>query len=257
MENGLGVPQSIVLFGATSDIGSAIIDELVRTGVSSVVLCARDPQGVQDYADRLRSRVSGLRVLCKEFDGANPASFAKLIREICNEVGDIDVAVVAHGLLGDEEKFAIDPASAVDTLNVNFTGTVVLTMEIAKQFRSQNHGRLVVLSSVAGQRVRKSLSVYGASKAGLDQFLIALDHDLSVSGASVLVVRPGFVATKMTAGQEKAPFSTTPEKVAEAVKRALEKDKNIVWCPSVLRYVFGVMRLLPEALWRKVVEKQG
>lgn len=257
MENGLGVPQSIVLFGANSDIGRAVLDEIVRPGVSQVILCARNADSVNDYAAILRSRVTGLRVTCMEFDALQPETFEEIVSKISSLVGDIDVVVMAHGLHGDEASMAQHPTSALDLLTVNFSSTVVLALQIAKCFRQQTHGRLVVLSSVAGQRVRKTLAVYGATKAGLDQFLLALDHDLRQHGSSVLVVRPGFVSTKMTTGHQKAPFATTPDKVAKAVREAMEKDKAVAWCPQILRYLFAVLTLLPEKIWRIVVEKQG
>ena len=257
MENGLGVPQSIVLFGANSDIGRAILDEIVRPGVSQVILCARNIKTVDGYAAVLRSRVTGLRVTCIEFDALQPNTFKGIISEISSLVGDIDVVVMAQGLHGDEASMAKQPTSALDLLTVNFSSAIVLALEISQRFRLQSHGRLVVLSSVAGQRVRKTLAVYGASKAGLDQFLLALDHDLRGHGSSVLVVRPGFVSTKMTTGHPKAPFSTHPEKVAKAVREAIEKNKAVVWCPGLLRYLFGALKLLPEKAWRIVVEKQA
>ena len=116
----------------------------------------------------------------------------------------------------------------------------------------QGHGTIVVLSSVAGERVRKSNYVYGASKAGLDGFAQGLGDALQGTGARVMVVRPGFVHTKMTAGRKPAPFSTTPDAVADAVVRGLEKGAETIWAPPALRFVMSGMRHLPRPLWRKV-----
>jgi decaprenylphospho-beta-D-erythro-pentofuranosid-2-ulose 2-reductase len=118
--------------------------------------------------------------------------------------------------------------------------------------RRQGHGRIVVLSSVAGERVRPANMVYGATKAGLDGFALALGDSLVSSGVSVLVVRPGFVRSAMTQGMEAAPFATTPDAVAEATARALQSGRRIVWVPGVLRYVFMVLRHLPAPLWRRL-----
>jgi decaprenylphospho-beta-D-erythro-pentofuranosid-2-ulose 2-reductase len=123
---------------------------------------------------------------------------------------------------------------------------------VAGHLRRQGHGTLVVLSSVAGERVRKANYVYGATKAGLDGFAQGLNDALAGTGGRVLVVRPGFVHSKMTAGLKVAPFATTPPAVAEAVVSGLRRGAHTVWAPPVLRWVFTVMRHLPRAVWRRV-----
>ena len=114
------------------------------------------------------------------------------------------------------------------------------------------HGTLVVLSSVAAERARKTNFVYGSSKAGLDAFAQGLGDALIGSGARVMVVRPGFVHTRMTEGMDPQPFSTTPEAVAASIVRGLERSDEVVWSPGILRYVFAVMRHLPRGIWRIV-----
>jgi decaprenylphospho-beta-D-erythro-pentofuranosid-2-ulose 2-reductase len=123
---------------------------------------------------------------------------------------------------------------------------------VARQFRRQGHGTLLVLSSVAGERARRANFVYGSSKAGLDSFSQGLGDALVGSGARVVVVRPGFVHTKMTAGMKAAPLSTTPEAVADAVVRGLEKGDEIIWAPAPLRFVMSAMRHLPRPVFRKI-----
>jgi decaprenylphospho-beta-D-erythro-pentofuranosid-2-ulose 2-reductase len=122
----------------------------------------------------------------------------------------------------------------------------------ARRLRDQGHGTLVVLSSVAGERVRSANFVYGSSKAGLDGFCQGLGDALVGSGVRVLIVRPGFVPTKMTAGRDRAPFSTTPEQVAEVVVRGLQSGAEVVWSPPVLRWVMAVARHLPRAVFRRL-----
>ena len=122
----------------------------------------------------------------------------------------------------------------------------------AAVLRRQGHGTLVVLSSVAGERARADNYVYGATKAGLDAFAQGLGDALVDSGARVMVVRPGFVHTRMTTGLEPAPFSTTPEAVADVVLDGLAKRRDVVWAPPVLRWLFAVLRHLPRGVWRKV-----
>lgn len=118
--------------------------------------------------------------------------------------------------------------------------------------KSQGYGKIVLLSSVAGERVRKGNPAYGATKAGIDGFALALDHELAGTGASLLVVRPGFVSTKMTAGMKKAPFSTDAESVAVIVEKGISSDKKIVWAPGLLRWMFLVLKNLPLPVWRRL-----
>jgi len=122
----------------------------------------------------------------------------------------------------------------------------------ARVLSAQGHGRVVVLSSAAGYRVRAANFVYGAAKAGLDGFAQGLGDALVGSGVKVMVVRPGFVKTKMTAGRSVPPLAVDASDVADAVVRGLEKDAEIVWVPSLMRYILGVLRLAPRSLWRKI-----
>jgi decaprenylphospho-beta-D-erythro-pentofuranosid-2-ulose 2-reductase len=126
------------------------------------------------------------------------------------------------------------------------------SIAVANRLCRQGHGSLVVLTSVAGERVRKANFVYGATKAGLDGFAQGLGYHLEGSGARVLVVRPGFVNSKMTTGMKAAPFATTPDKVAEVTVRALRSGRRLVWAPGILRWVFMVLRHLPGPVWRRL-----
>jgi decaprenylphospho-beta-D-erythro-pentofuranosid-2-ulose 2-reductase len=134
----------------------------------------------------------------------------------------------------------------------NYGGAVSTLLHVAGRLRAQGHGAIVVLSSVAGERVRASNFVYGSTKAGLDAFAQGLGDSLAGSGVDVLVVRPGWVATRMTEGLDPAPFATTPEVVAAAVADGLTRRREVVWAPGILRVVFAAFRHLPRPLWRKV-----
>ena len=140
----------------------------------------------------------------------------------------------------------------VEPIIANYAGPVSTLLHLANRFRAQGHGSIVVLSSVAGERVRKANYVYGSSKAGLDAFAQGLGDALAGTGVRVLVVRPGWVRTKMTEGMDPAPFPTTPEGVADVVAAGLAKGADVVWAPPVLRAVFSAFRHLPRPLWRKV-----
>ena len=185
-------------------------------------------------------------------DAVDTTSHQSLIDDLAARHGDLDVVIVAFGQLGEQAELDRDAAAAAALVQVNFAGAVSASMATAARFREQGHGQLVVLSSVAGERVRKANFVYGSTKAGLDGFAQGLGDSLAGTGASVLVVRPGFVHSSMTAGMKAAPFATTPEAVAAATVEALRSGRRIVWVPGVLRLVFSVFRHLPAAIWRRM-----
>ena len=248
MDNALGEPQTIVLLGGSSDIGRAIVTALTSPSTRTVVLAARHPDEVA-VGDLERP---GLNVDVVRFEATDAASHEALVADLVARHGDLDVVIVAFGQLVDQIELDDDPVAAAAMVTVNYTGAVSVGLAVAEQFRRQGHGRLVVLSSVAGERVRKANFVYGSSKAGLDGFAQGLGDALAGTGASVLVVRPGFVHSRMTAGMKAAPFATTPTAVAEATVRGLQHGRRTVWVPATLRPVFAGFRHLPGAVWRRM-----
>ena len=190
-------------------------------------------------------------VLAVDFDGEDVPSHASVVDQAFGS-GDVDVVVVALGVLGDQEQAWQDHAAALRTVSVNYTAAVSTGVLLAARLRRQGHGAVVVLSSVAGERPRRSNFVYGSSKAGLDAFFTGLREALRPDGVRVLVVRPGFVRSRMTEGLEAAPLSTTPEAVAEAVRRALVERRDVVWVPSALRWVMSGLRHVPAPLFRRL-----
>lgn len=248
MENGLGEYQTIVVLGGASDIGRAIAARLSTAATTTVVLAGRRPDTIDT------SELAGARrsVITAAFDASRPETHTAFVRDLVDRVGDLDVVVVAFGQLGDQAVLDNDPEAAADLIRVNFAGAASAMVAVANQFRSQGHGRMVVLSSVAGERVRRSNFVYGSTKAGLDGFTQGLGDALAGSGASVLVVRPGFVHSKMTEGLKAAPLATTPVAVADATARGLAKGRRTIWVPATLRPMFAVFRHLPGAIWRRL-----
>jgi decaprenylphospho-beta-D-erythro-pentofuranosid-2-ulose 2-reductase len=166
--------------------------------------------------------------------------------------GDIDVAVIAFGQLGDQEQLAGDPDAVAALGRVNYVAPVAVGTALATRLRRQGHGVIVALSSVAGERARASNFVYGSTKAGLDAFFSGLADSLAGTGVSVLVVRPGFVRSKMTEGLAAAPLATTPEAVAEAIVTGVRKGRHTVWVPGAMRWVMSGLRHTPRAVFRKL-----
>jgi decaprenylphospho-beta-D-erythro-pentofuranosid-2-ulose 2-reductase len=250
MENALGEPQTILLLGGTSDIGLAIVRRLLNPTTRTVVLACRDLDKGERAAAGLRYGDVAVDVIA--FDGAVTETHADFARSVTEKYGDIDVAILAFALLGDGAVTTVDPAAAAEIAHTNFTGVVSATIAVANQMRRQGHGSIVVLSSVAGERVRRANPVYGGTKAGLDGFAQGFGDVIAADGVHVLIVRPGFVHSQMTTGLKAAPFSTTPEAVAEATVKALRSRRRVVWVPGTLRYVMSVLRHLPGTVWRRL-----
>ncbi len=251
MQNAFGDPQTIVLLGATSDIGRATVRRLVRPSTSTVVLACRRPPDADDFAAELRA-LGVATVDTVPFDAVDHRRHAPLIEELAERHGDLDLVLLAFGVLGDPEEFLADPAAAAPVLEVNYVAGVTMGLAVANRLRRQGHGRMVVFSSVAGERVRKANYVYGSTKAGLDGFAQGLGDSLQGSGAALLVVRPGFVRSKMTTGMKPSAFASTADDVAGAVERGLRTGTHTVWSPPVIRYIFSALRHLPRPIWRRL-----
>jgi decaprenylphospho-beta-D-erythro-pentofuranosid-2-ulose 2-reductase len=251
MKNSLGAVQSVLVLGGSSDIGVSIAARLARPRQAAVVLAGRHPDDLDQAAVKLTSAGAG-RVKTLHFDATETASHGEFVARLPDEIGDVDVAVVAFGLLGDQAADEQGGEGAVRVAATNYVGAVSVCLPLARMLRTQGHGTLVVLSSVAGERVRRSNFIYGSTKAGLDGFVQGLGASLDGTGAGVLIVRPGFVRTKMTAGLHPPPLSTTPEAVAEATAAGLASGREVIWVPRQLRLVMTVARHLPRPVFRRI-----
>lgn len=250
VQNAFGEPQNILVLGGTSDIGVAIARRLMAPSTKTVTLACRRPE-VAGLAVASLTR-PGIVAEAVSFEATDESHHVAFVRDIVERNGDLDVVILAFGQLGEQERMENDPASAADLIRVNFASAASIALAVAAQLKAQGHGRLVVLSSVAGERVRKANFVYGSTKAGLDGFAQGLGDSLEGTGAGVLIVRPGFVHSAMTAGLEAAPFATTPDVVADAVASGLRAGRRIVWAPGILRWIFMILRHVPAPLWRRL-----
>lgn len=252
MKSATGSYGTIVLFGGTSELGISTLLHLLSPSVQHIVLVSRNIEQAQDHEDALLERAPTTNISHVRFDGADSESMQQVVHEVVSLAGDIDVAIIAHALLGLDINGYEDPAAVKDLLDVNVTGTMALMYALASQMKAQRHGIVCLYSSVAGVRVRKANSPYGASKAAIDSFALALDHELKGSGVSIVVVRPGYVHTKMTANMKAAPFATTTDVVGKRAAEGIRRKETVVWVPGVLRFVFGVLRVLPLSVWRRL-----
>ena len=251
MRDALGSVQSVLVLGGTSEIGLATVRALLDERMRKVVLGVRDPERARGAVESLRAG-GGADVEAVAFDALQGEEHQALVDDLFDRHGDFDLVLLAFGVLGDQAESERDPAKARLVVETNFTGAVSVGVPLAQRLRAQGHGALVVLSTVAAERARKANFVYGASKAGLDAFAQGLGDSLAGSGVHVMVVRPGFVRTKMTAHMDAAPFATTPDAVAEAIVVGLRRNAHTVWVPGVLRVVMAVLRHLPRPVFRRI-----
>ena len=250
MTDALDRPTSILVLGGTSDIALATVRALGSPALRRVVLAARPSPGRDEAVESLgRDGFPG--VVAVDFDAAATASHEGLLATAFAE-GDLDVVLVAFGVLGDQQDFEGDPDLAVAAAQVNYVGAMSVCLRSARHLTDQGHGTLVVLSSVAGERARRSNFVYGSTKAGLDSLASGLADALHGTGAHVLVVRPGFVRTGMTSHLEPAPLSVTADQVADAVVSGLHRGSTVVYVPAAMRVVMSGLRHLPRSVFRRL-----
>ncbi|MGI5130878.1 SDR family NAD(P)-dependent oxidoreductase [Pseudonocardia sp. CA-107938] len=241
--------RTVVVLGGRSEIGVAVASRLAAG--ATVVLAARrsDELSAEEAAVRAAGAVDVERV---EFDADDLAAQRPFLDGLVARRGRLDTVVVAFGILGEQARAERDVEHAVAIVHTDYVAHVAVLTHLAQILRAQGGGELVVYSSVAGARVRRANYVYGSAKAGLDGFASGLADALHGSGVRMLLVRPGFVIGRMTDGMPPAPFSSTPDQVADATVAALAKGRGEVWVPGILRPIFALLRHAPRALWRRM-----
>ncbi len=243
--------RRVVVLGGTSEIALAIVRELQSRAPREVALLGRDP----DALERTARDLTGLgceRALSFKLDALELDSHERALDQAIQALGGADIVILAVGVLGERGGLPTDVLDALQVLDVNLVGAGSLLIRSAQRLRAQQAGTLVVLSSVAGERPRSANVVYGASKAGLDALAQGLGDALHGDGVRMLVVRPGFVQTRMTRGLAPAPLSTTPQAVARVVVDGLDRGAHTVWAPPALRWLMIVVCLLPRPLFRRL-----
>lgn len=252
MLNAVGQAQHILLLGGTSEIGLAIVEEFAsRGGNPTVTLAARRSSPRIDEAIAQTQRAGAGHVRLIDFDATDFASHPAVV-EAAFQDGDVDVAIIAFGTLGDQEQLWQDQAAAVESAQMNFTAPMSVGVLVGQEMKRQGHGTIIGLSSVAGQRVRRSNFVYGASKAGIDGFYLQLGEALRDSGVQVTVVRPGQVRTKMTEGLDEAPLTVDKEEVAQAAVDAALNGKSTVFVHKLFGPISLALKMIPAPIMRKL-----
>ncbi|WP_420751552.1 decaprenylphospho-beta-D-erythro-pentofuranosid-2-ulose 2-reductase [Rhodococcus sp. O3] len=251
MINAVGNPQTLLLLGGTSEIGLAIVEEYLRKAPARVVLAALPNDPLRESAVAQVKAAGATKVDLVDFDALDTESHPKVIDEAWAG-GDVDIAIVAFALDGDPEELWQNQRKAVLVANVNYTASVSVGVLIGEKMKAQGFGRIIAMSSVAGERVKRANFVYGSTKAGLDGFYLGLGEALAPFGPKVTVVRPGMVRTKFSAHVKEAPLTVNKEDVAALAVAASDKGKEIVWAPGPFRFVMMALRHIPRAIFRKL-----
>lgn len=241
-----------ILFGGTTGMGRAIARRLAERG-DSVFLMGRDPEDLvrsaADLTERHPNRAATGYAVC---DLEAPDSFAAALDAADAFLGEFDAVVVTAAMYATQDALEADVELARRLVTVNYANTVVFCEHVRKRLLARGGGHLVVFSSVAGDRGRKPVAIYGSSKAGLSVYLEALDHKFSAAGLAVTCVKPGFVKTGMTAGLKPPPFAGEPDQVARDVVDAMDRRKPLVYTPGIWALVMFVIRSLPRFVMRKI-----
>lgn len=241
----------VLLLGGTSEIGLAVLSALDLAPDTEVILAGRDVPRLEAAGKTLPCR----RVSAVAYDATEVAAHEAFADSVCAG-GVPDLVIAAAGVLIPQPSVEKDVSLAAAMIETNFTGQVTTLLAFGSHMKARGSGTIVVLSSVAAVRPRKFNSVYGAAKAGLDAFARGYADSLYGTGVRVLLVRPGFVTGRMTAGMPPAPLATTPERVGVAVASALRGSAAgrdaAVWVPAPLAVLAAVMRLVPRPVWRKL-----
>ena len=250
MTNSPSTTRRVAVFGATSDIAGAVARRYAEAG-ARLVLIGRNRAALDAQAADLKVRGAAdiATLLC---DFASLDGLAPIAAQAWNAFGGLDVALVAYGSLPDQVALQNSAEATAAALTVNFTSPSVLIGALADRFERQKSGTIAVISSVAGDRGRKSNYVYGAAKGGLQRLLEGLRHRLHASGVAVLDIRPGFVSTKMTASlPQKGPLWATPDKVAADIAKAIDARTAVLYTPWFWRGIMGVVTALPRPLFHR------
>ncbi|WP_019931899.1 decaprenylphospho-beta-D-erythro-pentofuranosid-2-ulose 2-reductase [Nocardia sp. BMG111209] len=251
MINAVGNPQAILLLGGTSEIGLAIVGEYLKKGPARVILAAlpNDPLRADAVAQVEAAGAASVELV--DFDALDTGSHPKVIEAAWAE-SDVDVAIVAFGIDGDGEVFWQDQRKAVLMAEINYTAAVSVGVLLAEKMKAQGYGRILAMSSVAGERVRRFNFVYGSTKAGLDGFYLGLGEALRSFGPRVLVIRPGQVRTKLSAHVKENALTVDKHDVAAEAVAAAEKGREIIWVPGTFRWVMMILRHIPRPIFRKL-----
>ena len=243
--------MKVVFLGATQGMGRALARLMAERG-DELFLLGRHPDVLAEQAADLRIRGGAADIGVAACDLEQPDSFAGALDQAAATLGRFDAVVVTAGLFGTQEALEQDAVLRRRVLTIDFTNTIEFCEQARVRLLAMGGGRLCVFSSVAGDRARKSVILYGAAKAGLSFYLDGLDVKYRAQGLTTVVVKPGFVRTEMTQGLKEPPFAVDPPAAAAAALRAIDRGAPVAYVPAIWRLVMLVVTRLPRWVRRWV-----
>jgi NAD(P)-dependent dehydrogenase (short-subunit alcohol dehydrogenase family) len=245
--------RKVVVLGATKGMGRAVARRLGERG-DALFLLGHEADDLAASARDLEVRGgrAGGSIGTAACDLERPEGFAAALEAADEALGGFDTVVVTAGLFATQDRLEAEPDFARRLLTADFANTVVFCEEARRRLLARGGGTLCVFSSVAGERGRKPVVLYGAAKAGLTHYLEGIDHKFHDKGLHVICVKPGFVKTGMTAGLPVPPFAGEPDGVARDVVRAIDRGRPVVYAPAIWRWIMVVIRMLPRFVMRKI-----
>lgn len=243
--------MKVVFLGATKGMGRALARLMAQRG-DRLFLLGRDLDDLRRSAQDLKILTGGCDVGLAHCDLLQPGTFDAALDQAIAWLGGLDTVVVTAGLFATQEQLEEDATLRQDLLTADFTNTIQFCEAARQRLLASGGGTLCVFSSVAGDRGRKPVILYGAAKAGLSHYLEGLDHKFRARGLRTICVKPGFVKTGMTAGLQPPPFAAAADDVARVVLQAIDRGQPVVYAPGVWRWVMLVIRNLPRSVMRRI-----
>ncbi|HUR89895.1 MAG TPA: SDR family NAD(P)-dependent oxidoreductase [Ramlibacter sp.] len=244
--------RRIVIIGATSAIAQHCARIWLLREASDIVLCGRDIARLERVAGDLRVRSPASRIETRLVEFNDPAAIATQVDAIC-EGSSPDIALIAHGVLPQQDECQRDLAAANTALQVTGVSPVLYAEAFAKHMGQANRGTLIVIGSVAGDRGRKKNYVYGAGKALVDRYVEGLQHRFAATQVKVVLAKPGPTETPMTMGLDGRPGRLAPvDVVARQIVDGASRGKAVIYAPPVWRLIMLVIRHLPRFVFNKL-----
>lgn len=238
---------SVIIFGATSAIAAEAAVVYASRG-DRLCLVGRNPDKLATVASRCGAAV--VETIVADFDDLDRAE--GVVRAAIDALGDVDVALIAHGLLGDQAETERSAAAAAQVILTNFTSVVALLVPLVNHVEHTRHGRIGVITSVAGERGRPRNYTYGAAKGALGLYLQGVRSRLYATGVTVTTLKLGPVDTPMTATHKKTPVFASPDTVARQLVAAIDAGKGEAFVPWFWSAIMPVVRNTPEALFQRL-----
>lgn len=243
--------KRVLIIGATSAIATACARLWAVQG-SEFFLVARNAEKLQQTAADLQGR-GAKNVTLHEMDATDSQAHQAMLSSCMAALGQIDIALIAHGTLPDQKACEQDVNTALQELANNGTSVIALLTILANQFEIQRCGTLAVISSVAGDRGRPSNYLYGTAKAAVSTFCEGLRARMFKVGVHVMTIKPGFVDTPMTKGLPlPGPLVAKPEQVAQRIVAGIERKANILYTPGFWALIMLIIRSIPNPIFKRL-----